>query len=301
MTKKSKFNSARLMMQSIIFMAFIVTFMSCSKKDVKPSPTQSESFALNDNATIIMPDAAGGFTSRQSGPAVKYNTFYGPQVQMGNGHVRSWVNISHDGTPLAIGVEMTDGALTNLPQDPTDFAASTFALTLHQKAKSVTPFDHIVMDWNVHGHEPAGIYDLPHFDFHFYKISVAEQMAIPPYNVASAGFDVPLPAGYMPPTYVRIPGGVPQMGAHWADVTSPEFHGSIFTSTFIYGSYDGHVIFEEPMITLATLQSGNTIHKDIPQPMHYDPTGTYYPTRYNIWQDPANSRHYVSLDNMMLR
>ncbi len=300
MKKKTQSRLAGLTMLTIIMIAFMATFISCKKTDFKSPTSPIESFATTDNATIVIPGAPG-LTSRQSGSSVKYNTFYGPQVQMGNGHIRTWVNITHDGKPMAIGVEMTDGALANLPQDPTDFAAATFALTLHQKAKAVTPFDHAVIDWNVHGHPPVGVYDQPHFDFHFYKISTATQMAIPPYEVDPTGFDMPLPAGYMPPIYVRIPGGVPQMGAHWFDPSSPEWHGQLFTNTFIYGTYGGHVIFEEPMITLATLQSGNTIQKDIPQPQYYDPTHTYYPTQYSIWQNASNGRHYVSLNNMVWR
>ncbi|MEO6869671.1 MAG: DUF5602 domain-containing protein [Ginsengibacter sp.] len=300
MTTKSKSNSASLTMLSIIMIAFMISFNSCKKTDLKNSTPQIESFASTDNATIVVPNIAGVANSKSSA-SEKFNTFYGPQTQMGNGHVRTWVNITHDGKALAVGVEMTDGALMNLPQDPTDFAAATFMLTLHQKAKDVTPFDHAVINWNVHGHEPDHVYDVPHFDFHFYKISLAAQMAIPPYEVNPTGFDVPLPAGYMPPMYVRIPGGVPQMGAHWGDVTSPEFHGAGFTSTFIYGTYNGNVTFEEPMITLALLKSGDTVQKDIPQPMHYNPTNTYYPTQYSIWQDTKSGRHYVSLNNMVWR
>ncbi|MEO8962129.1 MAG: DUF5602 domain-containing protein [Ginsengibacter sp.] len=300
MTTKSKSNSTSLTILSIVMIALMVTFISCKKTDLKSLTPQVESFADNDNATIVVPDASG-VADRKIHVPDKYNTFYGPQVKMGNGHVRTWVNIRHDGKPMALGVEMTDGALTNLPPDPTDFAAATFALRLHHKAKDVTPFDHSVINWNVHGHEPTHVYDVPHFDFHFYKISLAAQMAIPPYEVDPTGFDVPLPAGYMPPIYVRIPGGVPQMGAHWGDVTSPEFNGGSFTSTFIYGSYNGHVTFDEPMITLALLQSGNTVQKDIAQPLHYDPTHTYYPTQYSIWQNRSNGRHYVSLNNMVWR
>ncbi len=52
-----------------------------------------------------------------------------------------------------------------------------------------------------------------------------------------------------------VGGGVPQMGAHWVDVTSPELNGSTFAQTFIYGSYDGQVNFYEPMITLDFLKN----------------------------------------------
>lgn len=300
MKSKSKSLSSKLIMPGIIIAAFMVTFASCKKTDLKSNTPLIESFAVNDNATVVVPDVSN-ISQRQTEASEKYNTFYGPQVQMGNGHARTWVNITKDGKPTAIGVELTDGALSNLPQDPNDLAAATWTLNLHQKAQAVTPFDHVSMDWNVNGHPPVGVYDLPHFDFHFYKISVAEQMAIPPYEVDPSGFDAPIAAGYLPLVYVRIPGGVPEMGAHWFDPTSPEWHGGGFTTTFIYGTYDSKVIFDEPMITLATLQSGATIQNNIPQPEKFDPEQTYYPTQYTIWKNAANGRHYVSLDNMVWR
>jgi len=304
MKTKIKTRSINLITHYFIILTLLTAFISCSKHDINSPTLQNESFALNDNSRIIMPDGAGGLAGTdfaQNNSSLNYNTFYGPQVQMGNGHSRSWINISHDGTPLAIGIEMTNGALQGLPEDPENFAASTFILPLHQKAKSLTPFDHIVINWNVHGHEPQHVYDLPHFDFHYYKISLAEQLAIPPYPLAPAAFDNEPPAGYMPSLYLHTAGGVPQMGAHWVDLLSPEFHGQLFTHTFIYGSYNGKVTFEEPMITLATLESGNTIHKDFRQPALFAPDNTYYPTRYNIWKDNTNNRHYVSLDNMVWR
>ena len=283
-------------------------FISCNKSEIKSTLAQQKDGPFSINELVYMPGYADQFTGTTSSPASslsnksdKYNSFYGPAIQMGNGHSRSWVNISHDGKVLGIGVEMTDEALHGLPTDPTAFAASTFILPLHQKAKELTAFDHVTINWNVHGHEPQHVYDRPHFDFHFYKISVADQLAIPIYPVAPAKFDANPPAGFMPPLYLHTPGGVPQMGAHWVNLLAPELNGGIFNHTFIYGSYDGKVTFEEPMITLATLESGNTIHQDIRQPDHYAPVNKYYPTRYNIWENSNNNRHYVSLDEMVWR
>jgi hypothetical protein len=143
------------------------------------------------------------------------------------------------------------------------------------------------------------VYDLPHFDFHFYKITVDQQMAIPPYEVAPAGFDnYPAPE-YFPPAYFNPGGGVPQMGAHWIDVLSPEFHGVPFTHTFIYGSYNGKVTFEEPMITLETIQNTDYLEKEIRQPQKFDPLNTNYPTGYKIWKDDKHGRHYVALYNFV--
>ncbi|MEJ7912434.1 MAG: hypothetical protein WKF70_04720 [Chitinophagaceae bacterium] len=47
----------------------------------------------------------------------KENTFYGPQVQMGNGKARSFTTITHSGVPKELGMEITKGALSGFPDD----------------------------------------------------------------------------------------------------------------------------------------------------------------------------------------
>ena len=44
----------------------------------------------------------------------------------------------------------------------------------------VAPYRFVELDWNPGGHEPPGIYDTPHFDFHFYTVPPAERAAIVP-------------------------------------------------------------------------------------------------------------------------
>ena len=175
-----------------------------------------------------------------------------------------------------------------------------FFLPLHKKAREATPFDHIDINWNPHGHEPEMVYGLPHFDFHFYKISRSEQLSIVPGPL----MDLLPPPGAVPPTYVPTPGGVPQMGKHWIDFTSPELspvNPKIFTKTFIYGSYNGKVIFEEPMITLAVLQRGRSSSTNIPQPQVFLPANTYYPTVYNISLNSKSEKHIVTLSDFIYR
>ena len=280
--------------KALLSFGVVILFASCQKA-ISPSPAADNELSSTAKK-IVSPENTAG-----RGVAVDYNTFYGPVVQMGDGHARSWANISHDDKMLALGIEMTSGALDGLPEDPENFAASTFVLPLHQKTKALTAFDHIVINWNVHGHEPDHVFDITHFDFHFYKIPLADRLAIPPYEIAPAMFDADPPASYLPPMYLHIPGGVPQMGAHWVDLLSPELNGGVFIHTFIYGSYNGHITFLEPMATLATFESGNTIHQDFRQPQSFSPTGKYYPARYNIWKDNSNNNHYLSLDQMVWR
>lgn len=228
--------------------------------------------------------------------------YRGPIYKMGNGSVRSFFTVSPTGVPLKIGVEMTDAALGGLPADPMDFAANTFVLSIPQKAKDFTAFNHIIVDWNPAGHDPVRVYDKPHFDFHFYEISVAQQTAIPPYSAETAAlFDKLPPDGYMPETFVPTPGGVPQMGKHWADVTAPENNGGEFTKTFIYGSYDGKVHFYEPMITWDLIKSGVESSTDVAQPKYFAPDKKYYPTKYEIAMDAAKKIHTISLTGFVWR
>ncbi len=230
-----------------------------------------------------------------------YTTYYGKAVKLGNGRIRTWVNVTRYGKPLAIGLEMTAGALENLPHDPEDFAGASFVLPFPSAARCKTPFNHMYFNWNVHGHEPPGVYDVPHFDFHFYKSSIEEQTGIGPYEVNPAPFDDLPSLDFLPELYFRTPGGVPGMGTHWVDLKSPELNGMPFTHTFIYGSYKGQVTFIEPMITHALIKSGITVLKEFRQPKKYNPVHSYYPTRYALWKDCGRNRHYVALDKFVWR
>jgi hypothetical protein len=263
-----------------------ISFTSCQKETSKTNPAARQAAVY-----------AVGNTSASIG---KENTYYGPQVPVGNGKMRTFATLTHEGVPLVVGVEITDSALYNLPADPNAVDKETYLLPLHQKAQAATVLDHVVVEWNPQGHPPAGIYTVPHFDFHFYRISLAEQNAIPPYEVDSTGFNDLPPAGYIPsPPYFEIPGGVPEMGAHWADGTSPEFNGIPFTYTFLYGSYGGKVTFYEPMVTRAFFLSGQTADKSIPQPSLFSPVNAYYHTHYKIWQE--GNKHYIALTDFTLR
>jgi len=225
-------------------------------------------------------------------------TYKGPEVSMGNGKANSFFKVTAGGTPIEIGYEMTKEALTGLPQDPTDFVKSTFVLPLDPKALELTPFDHLVINWNVHGHPPMNIFTVPHFDFHLYTITLAEQMAIAPYSPATAAkMDLLPPAGHMPASYVADEGGIPGMGKHWAERPFP----SSFTHVMIYGSYNGVVNFIEPMVTLATLQAVTTITMPYAQPQLFAKTGKWYPTKYKIYMDAQTHKHIVSLSDFVKR
>ena len=72
--------------------------------------------------------------------------------------------------------------------------------------------------------------------------------------------------------------------------TSPELTGQPFTSTFIFGSWDGQFIFVEPMVTKAYLETHPNATTSIPQPARWSTPGRY-PTTYTVAYD-ANAKEY---------
>lgn len=218
-------------------------------------------------------------------------TLWGPSVPVGNGTGSAWVKVNRAGVPIAIGVDLSEEALENLPMDPTEWV-----LMLPNQVK-VEPYNHIGLEYNPLGHEPPGVYDLPHFDFHFYMITEGERGAIGPNDPR---FDIEPNLIYIPDHYMRIPGGVPGMGAHWIDLLAPEHNGGVFTRTFIWGSFDGKVVFFEPMVTVSALMSD--MYVDIPtrQPQAFQRDG-YYPRGYSTAHLENPGRYRVALEALRFR
>lgn len=219
-------------------------------------------------------------------------TYKGTEQTLGNGKAYAWVKFTGD-KPTSIGLTLTKGALDNLPM-----GGIALVLTLPTEAVGKTPFDHVMIDYLHTGHEPPGVYDVGHFDMHFYMQSLAERKAIPPYPLAPAKFDNLPPAGYMAANYIRLPAGVPEMGVHWADPASQELSGKgKFTETLVLGSFDGKFTFIEPMIAYQYLKTKPTMSKAVSLPSKFAKTG-YYPMKYSI--KPDGDDIVVSLDELMM-
>ncbi|HTE27705.1 hypothetical protein [Flavitalea sp.] len=234
----------------------------------------------------------------------KDGIFKGPEMQVHYGKAWTWVQLDHNGNPQKMAIAINDAAMNSLPTTGGDNGhnhgnngVNNWVLNFHPKA-NISPFNYLGLDWNPVGHEPDPIYGKSHFDFHFYMMTPAEVDAIPAYEADSIKFkNSPAPA-YLPVNYFNAGGGVPKMGAHWVDPTSPEFIGQPFTQTFIYGSYNGKVNFYEPMITLDFIKNNNNFERVIPQPMKVQKSG-YYPTKLKIVKHDGVTD--IILDGMVYR
>lgn len=137
----------------------------------------------------------------------------------------------------ALGVTIDKAAFASLP------AKETRVDLVPQAA----PFRLVEVDWHPHGHPPAGVYTVPHFDVHFYVIPKSERNAIafaPPGSVPKAA-DAIVPMGYITDGTVE-----PQMGMHYVSPAQPEFHGKPFMAAQIWGYNKGHLAFVEAMFSL---------------------------------------------------
>lgn len=218
-----------------------------------------------------------------------HETFRGPQVQVGNGHARSFITINHTGVPQEIGVIFTDEALSGLPSVNTPYV-----LELHNKALKSTPFEHIALGWSANGHPLPNSFIGPHFDVRFFMMSLEERLAIP--SPPSPGFTNLPPAGYMPANYFPDAPG-PQLGMHWTDKSF--INGVPVNHTLILGSFDGAFTFVSPIVVRTDLVSGQSFSIPYANPQSFAEHG-YYPTRYNIYQD-EKQMHYVTLSHFVLR
>jgi hypothetical protein len=265
------------------------------------------------------------------------NVHLGPEVPMGNGTIQTYTRLNPAGKPSEVGVYFTAKALEALPTGPSDgtwdildaadnvvyhCCGHEFFLEFPAEVQPYIPFQYAIVNWNPEGHVPPGVYNLPHFDFHFYTFANEERLTIEapldtemcivdgnPVPLTCEDFETamkPIPADQLPPGYANVGAVEPGMGNHLIDFSSHEWHGVPFDHTWIFGIYDGRMTFWEPMIThafLTSLQPGKenkgpkqvTIPISTPQAA---PEAGYYPTKYQIAYHPALDGYTVSLTSM---
>ena len=199
------------------------------------------------------------------------------ETTLHNGKVWTSAKVDKNGKPVSVSIIVNDAAMNSVPLgQPSDHMSPANNLLIPIAAESGTPFKFAMVNWNSSGHEPDQVYTLPHFDFHFYTSTQADVMNYMDETKLNAEPN----AAYIPANHISGP-GVPMMGKHYIDATSPELQGQTFTQTFLFGSYDSKVVFWEPMITQAFLKNTTQFERALPQPSKFQQAG-YYPTKMKI-------------------
>jgi hypothetical protein len=223
--------------------------------------------------------------------------FRGKEVSIGRGTAHTVVR-AKGGQLESISVAFTAGMLDGLPKakkggDP----RYTYILPMPSHGPK-TVVDHVVIDWESAGHPPPQVYDVAHFDFHFYFVDslVREKISFKSRDESGDPSQQPppelLPAGYIVP----VGTAVSKMGVHGINPASHEFHKQPFTATFIYGYHNKELIFIEPMASLAFLKSKPSLSVPISRPVSFSKPGAY-PSTYSIKYDPGRNQYEVSLSD----
>jgi hypothetical protein len=270
------------------------------------------SSVLDSNAQPATPDSVLGW-----------------RASLGQGQVSSFARFQPDGTPAAVGILISADAIASLPTEVTDQHhcvdrdgdgkvtrpaecndGHEFVIPLPDSVsrRADMPFKWVLLNWNPRGHIPPGVYDVPHFDVHFYMQPIARLFAIAdgkcgPEFIDCEDFEIarqPVPEAMMHPDFKDVEAAVPAMGNHLVDVGGPEFNGVPFTRAWIYGVYGGQVTFYEEMVTVAYLLEKPDVCNAIKQPPAVAVSG-FYPTRSCIRYVPSTNEYSVSMEGFMMR
>lgn len=256
-----------------------------------------QQFPHGVRARLAMAMAAGVLLGcSDSTPPDRSGIFYGPVTAMADGTGRAYVSLDGSGAPTDIGLALTETTLTGLTTDKAEFV-----FVLPSQA-SATAYRHAAINWEPIGHgAPGTAYTVPHFDVHFYTITEAQRAAIVLGDSTLAARMVRPPAAEFIPAGYVVGGASVQMGLHWRDPTAPEFNGQPFGKTFIYGSYDGAMIFGEPMIAKTYLETKPpAVVTPVKLPAQYSARG-YQATSYTVGYDATAKEFRVSLSGLVSR
>lgn len=256
------------------------------------------------------------------------NVIYGDEQDLGAGSIRSYIAIGAGGAPTSVGVELSFSALSDLPLKRNnhsrcfDFNGDGVMtageecegdeerkLAMPAEAEKLDlPFKWAGINFHPEGHIPPN-WEVPHFDFHFYMI---EQSLIDSIGTGRCGMFIdcedftratlPVPAQFVPANYINIDAALPAMGNHLIDSTSPQWTPPFEAAShvFIYGAFDGRIIFLEPMITMEILASKPNSCFAIGQPSAVEVSG-YYPAVYCAKYDAKTDVIRISLEDLTYR
>jgi hypothetical protein len=254
----------------------------------------------------------------------------GPEVAVGNGTARMFVELGARGEPRALGIALTEAALTGLAtrmnttsrcfdKNGDGTVAHGECLGDYQADLALPagtddlglPFRWATVNWNPEGHlAPAPpVWSAPHFDFHFFMVEPALIHGIRTGPCAefihcddAVRAGMPVPERHAPEGYIDVGAAVAAMGNHLVDSRDPELADPTlgFSHTFIYGAYDGKLIFLEPMVSHKFLSSKPQQCRPVRAPKAYATTG-YYPSTYCVRHDAATRTYRITLEGLVHR
>lgn len=261
--------------------------------------SKAAAFSIALVVTVMFSSLQGCSGTKQTAKAS--TTYEGEPTTIGGGQARAFITIDDEGRPNAIGVRLDEAALTNLPTaHPYDTPGVEYQVDLPKEA-AFTGYDHVTVNWVPMGHIKPGDDESPHFDFHFYVISPAARYQITKEGADRTRAQTQPAAEFMPEGYT-LPDGSEElrMGIKAIYPNGTGDGHRPFTKTFVYGFYDGWMIFVEPLVSKDFLEMKTNSTDDIDTPEGYW-LHAYYPTKYHVSFDPVKKEHVVALEGLVDR
>lgn len=172
---------------------------------------------------------------------------------------------------------------------------------------AATGIDHISIDFNPCGHPPLNVFTAPHYDFHMYRVDEQQRRCMtcdllpgapicnflaPQTTLNGRGFfNVNTMLGSNQPS--NMPNGfvvpasdmVPHMGGHaWDPDQQPADAMSWMEPVWTMGTYDGSVVFYEPMTPLSFVTGDEDTYFE--EDLSYESQSVInLPTKYSVAYD----------------
>jgi len=289
-----------------------------------PVPRRPDYWVLYVGFLTLLTSCSAGSSTTATGGAVS-----GAVTRIGAATVTTYAEFDASNAPTAIGLRYSANFFDELPTGTSDqhncfdrngdgttampdecnmWYEYVVPLPSAVASRDDIPFKWALVNWNPVGHIPPGVYDVPHFDMHFYIAPIEDVFSIEPgpcgpefvrcdqFAIATR----PVPPNYVAPDYQDVQAVAPSMGNHLIDVTGPEFQGEPFTRSWIYGVYDGAVTYYEEMVTREFLLS----HPNRCFPIKTTPevaVAGYYPSTSCLRFDEATGDYTVSMEGFSRR
>jgi hypothetical protein len=299
------------------------------QEDLVPPRPPLSSLVMIVSVAVVVWLLFSSPTGDQASAVAPAARLLGGQTDLGKGTASAYAELTGVGQPKAIGVVFSAAVLDTLPKDGSDYHhcfdrdqdgtvdRGTECLHSYEHVlplpdavarRADIPFKWVLLNWNPTGHVPHGVYDVPHFDVHFFMEPIASVFALQsgpcgPEFIRCDQFAIakqPVPPDYVHPDFQDVDGVVPAMGNHLIDVTGPEFHKQPFTRSWIFGAYAGRIIFYEEMVAHRTLAAKPQSCSPIKQPKAVATAG-FYPTVSCLRHHAQMGETTVSMERFVFR
>ncbi len=229
-------------------------------------------------------------------PANQDKIIIGETTTIAGGTAATWARVNGAGKVIWVGLTIPVSVAETMPPRGAGPAGAILVLNFPPVVQATTYFNHTEVHSNPMGHPAGGLdphrYEAPHFDLHFYGISVADVAAIPGGLFFAQPPAERLPVGWAQPEAFSIP----QMGRHCASL---EDLAATAEDHWLYSMVAGFVPdasymhFIEPMITQEFFLARQNLTLPVPTPAVLGRT-TSYPTEFVIHYDKdADAFHLV--------